>query len=97
MYEGLAHPKTLKGLRGFLGLIGYYRKIIRNYGKIVGPLKILLNRNFFSWDDPMEHALISLKNSMCSTLVLAVPDFSKPFVLECDASGTSLGAVLTQE
>ena len=40
---------------------------------------------------------MSLKNSMCSTPVLAIPDFTKLFVLECDASGTDLEAMLTQQ
>ena len=45
----------------------------------------------------MEQAFTFLKNAMCSTHVLIVPNFNKPFVLECDALGTSLGVVLTQE
>lgn len=45
----------------------------------------------------MEQAFISLNNSMCSTPILTVLDFTKPFVLECDVSGTNLGEVLTQE
>ena len=57
----------------------------------------LLNKNSFSWDDLAEKALMSLKNVMCLTLILAMPDYSKPFVLGCDALDTGLGEVLTQE
>jgi hypothetical protein len=42
-------PKTLKNLRGFLGLTGYYHKFIQNYGRITTPLMTLTNKDAFSW------------------------------------------------
>ena len=89
--------KTLKSLREFLGLTEYYRKLVCNYGKIACLLTRLLKKNSFSWDDLVEQAFMSLKNAMCSTPVLIVPDFTEPFVLECDALGSYLGAMLTQQ
>lgn len=90
-------PKTLKSLRGYLGIAGYYRKFFRNYGKTASPLTRLLKKNSSNWDELADQAFRSLKNSMWSMPILIVPDFAKPFVLECYASGTGLGAVLMQE
>jgi hypothetical protein len=88
--------KTLKRLCGFLGLTGYYRKFVWNYGKIATPLTSLLKKNAFTSTSVADHAFQALKYVVYSTSVLALPDFTKSFLLECDASGKGIGVILMQ-
>ncbi|XP_073363438.1 uncharacterized protein [Aegilops tauschii subsp. strangulata] len=90
-------PTTVTELRSFLGLSGYYRRFIQGYGIICRPLFDCLKKDAFSWKDEQTEAFLALKQKLTNTPVLALPDFTKPFILEADACGYGLGDVLMQE
>ncbi|XP_039031166.1 uncharacterized mitochondrial protein AtMg00860-like [Hibiscus syriacus] len=72
-------PKSLKSLRGFLGLTRYYKRFIKNYDIINRPLTQMLKNDGFQWTDAYT-AFEDLKKAMCSAPVLELPDFSKTFI-----------------
>ena len=90
-------PKTISKLRGFLGLTGYYHRFVKKYAHITAPPTNLLKKNSFQWSEEARKCFESLKKFMTTTLVLTTPNFLKPFVIECDASGFGIGAVLMQD
>ena len=74
-------PKTLKNLRAFLGLSGYYRKLVWNYGRIANPLTSLLKKYAFSWTPEATQSFQKLKEVMCKAHVFATPYLTKTFIM----------------
>ncbi|KAL2086104.1 hypothetical protein ACEWY4_017163 [Coilia grayii] len=102
-------PRTLTELRSFLGFASYYRRFVEGFAKCAAPLHKLVgvlqglqkkarsNTVEGRWDAACETAFASLKSKMVSAPILGFADFSKPFILEIDASHAGLGAVLSQD
>jgi hypothetical protein len=81
-----------------LGLAGYYRRFVNNFGIIARPLNDLLKKGTqFLWTSVTEHAFQLLKLALVSAPVIALPNFNEPFVVETDASDYGIGAVLQQQ
>lgn len=90
-------PKSVKDVRSFLGLAGYYRRFIHYYASLAGPLTDLLRKDSFVSMNATQAAFDSLKDNLGTTPVLALPDFSLEFQVETDASRQGIGAILPQK
>lgn len=94
-------PTTAKSLRGFIGMASYYRRFVDNFSTIIAPLTALLGKRKGSdpvdWNDAADFAFNKLKKALMDSPVMSCPDFSRPFILQCDASLSGLGSVLVQE
>lgn len=93
-------PRTAKQMASFLGLCNYFKGFIQGYSGICSPLFRLCNRDVrFEWTDDCQLAFERVKQALTEAPVLTLPSFDADageFVLECDASGTGVGAVLLQ-
>ena len=91
-------PVTLKALQSFLGLASYYRRSVPAFSKVAHPLYLLTRKNTpFAWTPGCQQAFQQLKLLLTSAPLLAYPDFNRDFLVETDASGCGLGAVLAQQ
>ena len=91
-------PVDVKTLRSFVGLASYYRRFVPGFSKIAGPLHALTKKDApFVWSEACEVSFTKLKDQLTTAPVLAFPNFREPFILETDASGAGLGAVLAQK
>nr|GEV61055.1 retrotransposon protein, putative, Ty3-gypsy subclass [Tanacetum cinerariifolium] len=92
-----ASPTTPFKIRQFLGLVGYYRRFIKGFSKIVKPMTELKQKeNKFDWGEEQESAFQLLKQKLCDAPILVLPEGSDDFVVYYDASIRGLGAVLMQ-
>lgn len=92
-------PTNEKEIKQFLGLTGYYRKLIKGYAKIASPISNMLRKTSIIDinNEDYQMAVTDLKSAITNEPVLKLPDFSKPFVLTTDASNIAIGGVLSQK
>lgn len=94
-------PASVRDVRSFLGLTNCFRKFIQGYAALVAPLVRLTRKDVVwgpsTWDDSCQATFENLKRTLTDAPVLALPDFTKPMEVVCDASITGIGAVLMQE
>ena len=92
-------PQTIKDVRSFLGLAGYYRRFIPDFASAAAPLSDLTRKDApdrVLWSPACQDAFDKLKKDLSSNPVLTSPDFDQPFVIQTDASNVGIGAVLSQ-
>jgi hypothetical protein len=89
-------PRSVRTVRAFLSLAGYYRRIVKDFGTIVAPLTRLLCKDSFKWTDEAEGAFRMLKQAVTTAPLLQLPAFDREYIVECDASGAVIGTVLHQ-
>jgi hypothetical protein len=100
LIRDISPPTTVKELRHFLGLTGYYRDFIPNYSSLALPLTDLTKDRYKVHDFVLGaielKAFEDLKEVLMSAQVLSAPDFSKPFIIQTDASACAVAACLAQ-
>lgn len=90
-------PTKISDVRSLIGTASWYRRFIPNFSSLTQPLTELLRKNSkFCWTSKQEEAFRQIKEHLISAPVLSCPNFELPFIIQCDASGYGIGAVLTQ-
>ncbi|GKE40848.1 putative nucleotidyltransferase, ribonuclease H, partial [Tanacetum coccineum] len=93
----LPYPTNVKGVRSFLGHVGFYRRFVKDFSIISKPMTQLLMKDAkFDFSDDCKKAFNILKEKLTSAPIIISLDWNEPFELMCDASDFAIGAVLGQ-
>jgi len=90
-------PKNVKDVMAFLGLASFDRKLVPNFAEMAKPLTALSRKDRqFTLGPQQQQTFQSMKRRLCTTPVLAYPNFEVPFILTTDASKVAIAAILLQ-
>jgi hypothetical protein len=90
-------PSTVKEVRSFLGMAGYYRRFVKDFSIIAKPMTMLTHKGVkFQWTQECERSFCLLKDRLVSAPILTLPEFGERFTVYSDASRVGLGCVLMQ-
>ena len=96
--EKLSPPSSVKGIRCFLGHVGFYRRFIKDFSRIAKPLSnFLVQETPFDFDEECVQAFSILKDKSVLAPIVVALDWDLPFELMCDANDYAIGAVLGQK
>ena len=91
-------PKTKKQLRGFIGMVNFYRDMWPKRSELLAPLSSMTSSTTkFKWTEEHDKSFKEMKKIMARETLLAFPDFNKPFDIHTDASKLQLGSIISQE
>ena len=97
MIKTLLTPTTVKGIRSFLGHLGFYRRFIKDFSKISRLLCRLLEKDAkFDFDESCKVAFDKIKSILVIAPIMVTLDWNKEFEIMCDASDYAMGGVLGQ-
>ena len=95
--EKLPPLANVKGIQSFLGHVGFYRRFIRDFSKVIKPLCNLLDKDApLDFDASCLRAFELIKEKLVSAPIVFVLDWTEPFKIMCNASDYAVGAVLGQ-
>lgn len=91
-------PRNAKELRRFNGMVNWYHRHLKNIASAAGPLNKATSKTIdWNWTEIEEAAFQAVKREIENAAILTFPNYERPFVVYTDASGTGIGAVLTQQ